>query len=150
MALIYGVNATKRESGLVRDLTGQGEYGGGERIAYDYYTSTGAVIATGTLRLMKLPAGARVTGVLITSEDHGTTGAFTLGWEANGVDAADLDGLAASHDLSAANGAVTQVLAVPGANKKFTVETQITADITAATDASTNKSIWVTVKYVIE
>lgn len=148
MATVYGVNATKRDNQFVKDLVPQGEYGGNVRVAYDYYTAPGAVIATGDIKLMKLPAGARVVGVMAKWEDHGTTGAMTLGWEANGTETVDADGLIAAIDLTSAGTSVT--LASAGMFQKFSAETQISLTVGTATDASTSKSIWVAVSYVVE
>lgn len=147
---LYGVNATKRDNQFVKDLTPQGEYGGNARWAYDYYTSSVAAIALNEeIKLMKLPAGARVVGVLAKWDDHGTSGTATLGWEANGTESADLDGLIASIDMKT-SASSTATLAAAAIFQKFTAETQITLKITEATDASTSKSIWVGVQYVVE
>ncbi len=145
MATIYGVEATKREAG---SLAEQGKLGGIVRSAYDEYLSAGAVIATGALKLMKLPQGARLIGIKAVWPDHGTTGAATLGWEANGVDAADADGIIAAMDLTAAGNVIA--LASAGFQKKFGAETQITCTIGTATDASTDLKIQVELFYVVD
>jgi hypothetical protein len=150
MATLYGVNATKRDVNVPADKIGKGEVNGRVLFAYDEYTSTGAIAINDVINVMKLPAKARVISTVLSSTDLGTVGTLTVGWAANGVDAADDDGLLTTVDVNAAAIKVGDIEQVPqaGTFKQFGAETQIQIKATAATDAA--GTIKIGIMYVVD
>jgi len=149
MATLLGVNATLRD-GAVPAMIPKGEQYGRVRVAYDTYTSTGAIAINDLISMMILPAGARVIDVYLSSTDHGTVGLCTVGWAATSADTVDLAGFLSTVDIKAA--AITTAMStkvnLAGMLKKFTVATQVQIKITEATDAAGTFKLAVT--YVID
>lgn len=144
MATLYGLNATKRDNVVPSQKIDAQDAGGRVRCAYDEYdlATLGVVLgATDVIRMAKLPAGARVVGYTLKSADMGTTGSCDVGYEANGVDAAAPSAFLASVDLNAAAITISQADQEneAGLFKKFTVETQISISMAAASTAITGK-----------
>lgn len=113
-------------------------------------------------KLVTLPAGATVVGGYLRGEDIDTgteTLDIDLGWAANGIDAADPDGLGNFGVWS--GDAVTGIKPEAGnyfplggvlfsaGPKTFTVETTIQAEANAAANAGGTGYIWVVVDYVL-
>lgn len=152
MANKYGVNATKRDVSVPSVKIAPGEVGGAVQFAYDEYSLTADLAANDVIKLMKLPAGARVLDVVVNSADldSGATGEIKVGWAANGVDAADDDGFITALDIhtAAAAKAMSSLQAAAGYFKKFTVETQVEIVISGDTNATSGK-IMLGVQYVV-
>ena len=136
MATKYGVGATKRDNSTIPSLIEQGEHRGRVRCEYDEYTLTAALTQNDVIKLMKLPAGARVHNVYVYFHAlDASAGTIDLGWEANSVDAADADGFM---DALAVTSAGAQDMqgdkpTRPGVFKSFSPlggETQISATVT--------------------
>ena len=87
---------------------------------------------------------------MVVSESLGTTGIFDFGWQDNGEDALDANGLVSGAD--AGGQAVKAVCAAsnPGLGKKFEVETQLQLTFSEASDAALGKSIKAWVYYVLD
>src|SRR4051812_46016358 len=142
MATVYGTNATKRDVNVPADKIGKGEVNGKILFAYDEYVAAGVIANSTVIRLMKLPAGARLIDAMVSADDLGTTGTGTLGWEANTVDAASSAGIIAALDFNAAaanTGMLKTAVPTTGCFKKFSEvggETQISITMTAATTAA--------------
>lgn len=134
MAIFKGVNAAKRDASpsekvISTDLHGR------LRVSYDEFDAAGPLAANDTIQLMKVPPGSRIHDIVIASTDLGTTGLVDIGWEDNGVEAANLAGFMAAVDVNAAATVkcMTNVATpTPGLFIKFTNETQITAKMNAA------------------
>ncbi len=129
MATLYGVNATKRDVTVPAVKIPPGEISGDIQVAYDQYTSTGAVTTSDTIKMMKLPAGCRIHNVVMNFTDFGTTGAFNVGFEDNGVEAADADAFFAAADVNTAAGTLSMInvsgAAVAGLFAELSAETQV-------------------------
>lgn len=145
MATKYGVNATLRANSTIPGLEGQGEKNSPLKVAYDEYTLTAALSQNDVIKMMKLPAGARVHDVQAFFDAlDAAAGTVDIGWEANSVDAADADGFMANVDVTSA-GAQSMIgdqPTRPGVFKQFSPiggETQIsiTADHAGGLDATT-------------
>lgn len=154
MATKYGTNATKRANQTIPDLEAQGEKKSPLLVAYDEYALTADLAVSDVIRMMKLPAGARVHNVELYFDAMGA-GTVHVGWEANSVDAADNDGFMTSVAVTSA-GAQDMAddqptIAGAGFFKQFSPlggETQVT--ITIATDTSaTSGSYKLAVYYAI-
>lgn len=139
MANLYGANYKKAFVDAPSTKMGVGEQGGRVRVAYDQYdlATDGVALANGDiLYLMKLPKGARVVDALVDCPDVGGTSLIELGWQTNGTDAADQDGLVTSLDISGA-AAYSRANNAAGLLKQFAAETQVVATITNAGAAVT-------------
>lgn len=151
MATLYGIESAKRKQGIPQ-LMAQGVAGGGVKVAYDKYTAAGAMILNDVVKMGKLPAGARVVGYWLKSDDLGTVGALDLGWAASsdGVEAAQAQGFLGAVDVKTA--AVTADHATQadklGLGKVFASEVDIQVKVQTATDAA--GSFEICVMYVID
>lgn len=147
-ATLYGTNATKRNQAIPQ-LIPQGEAGGRVLLAYDEYTLTADLSATDAIKMMKLPAGARVLrATMYTSDLDGSGGTLDVGWEANGVDSAEAAGFISNADVTSA-GIFEMAAAAAGLFKKFGAETQVVVTVDGDTDA-TSGTIKLAVEYVID
>lgn len=157
MATFYGTQATKPVSQPAQ-LKAQGSEQAGIKVAYDEFTNAAAKSQNDVIKLMKLPAGARVLDcvVRISAALDAAGGTVDIGWEANAVDAADDDGLMANVDVTAA--AVFSMCddqgTRPGVHKQFDPlggETQISATIDHAGGwDGTSGTLAVAIYYVVE
>lgn len=140
-ALTVAVPATK---------INQGELNGRVKVLKDKYTLSAAVTAADIIACTKLPAGALVLDAFIRSGDMGGTGQWSVGYAANGVDAADPDafinnsdaGDAASYTRATGDAAETGIL------KRFSVETQVTITCEETTTATTG-DVEIVILYVL-
>jgi hypothetical protein len=146
----YGVNAINILSDVPSEKANVGEQGGGVKVIYDSFTSTGAIAVSSILYMGgKIPAGARVLDVKIVSTDLGTTGDLDVGWaaSADGVEAASADGFFADIDVNAAAASYSMFEdngAAAGMGKKFTASVQPVISFPEATTAAG------TIKMIIE
>lgn len=154
MATWYGTNATKRANSTIPALEVQGEANSALKVAYDNFTQAAALAQLDTLRMMKLPPGARILNVYYACDGaaDASGGTIDIGWEANLVDAADDDGFLANVVSTAA---IAQDMqgdqgTRPGVGKKFDVtggptQVTITADASGGLDstASVVHHLWV-------
>lgn len=124
-----------------------GEQSGEIRHLYAEFTGAGELATADTLYLGKLPPGARVIGGQIKCPATGATGIVDVGYQANGVDVADLDAFVVGADPGAA--AVAAQLAGAGVGKKFTVETVVVLTPTEVTAAFTGLTLQVWLNYVV-
>jgi hypothetical protein len=150
MATVYGVNNTKKYITVPMEKVAAKEDSGKVRVSYDSYAFPANIFASGdSIELMKLPAGAKVVNAIVKAPSLGTTGIFDLGYKANGVDVADLDGFVLAAD--AGGQAAFKVMGTEaGSFKEFSVETQVVLTSTEATTAALALVIEVAVFYVLE
>jgi len=155
MSILYGVNATKRQNQTIAQLEEQGQSKGHVLSAYDTYELLADVVGgTDTLRMSKLPAGARVIDVRLFFDDlDAAGGTLDIGWEAgaDAVEAADADGFLANVDVTS-QGTVSMFEdqpSVAGFQKVFSEEVQVTVTFDADTDA-TSGTISLDILYVID
>lgn len=152
MADFFGENATLRDSNVPSDKIRSQDQHGRMRIARDKFTFTAILDTTDLLRMMKLPAGAKVYEVELNSDDLGTTGVLDIGWAASseGGEVADQNGLFAAIDVNSAATARLKILnSVPGFLKRFTEEVEIQIKATTATTA-TSGDIELIIYYVVD
>ena len=152
MAIVYGVNNTKKyisnpsEKIPAKEETGKGRY------IYDSYVFLANVMAVNdTIELMKLPKGAKIMSAVVKSPSLGTTGIFDLGIKTNGVEAADADFFVASAD--AGGQAVQKTMfssLAAGLFVELSAETQVLLKCTEATDAALGLKIEVVIEYSVE
>lgn len=154
MTDFYGANHTKAFQNNPSEKIGVGEQAGRLRVAYDSYDFSAVITTSDSLKMMKLPKGARVIEVRVNSDDLGTTGTLNIGWEAgaNGDEAADADGFFAALDVKAA--AVNTSMSKagsrqPGLNKKFAEEVQV-AIVPAEDTTATSGTIELIIEYILE
>ena len=133
-------------------MVAQGESGAKVKCLQDSYTLPTAVIDVGDvvkLGALKLPKGANVVDAIIACASLGTTGILKLGYEANGVDAADDDAFISSAD--AGGQAVMQHpnAGCAGIFKALGAETQV---VLGCSEISTNNNVKIDVAvfYVLD
>jgi len=151
MATVFGENATLRDSNIPSEKIRVQDQHGRMRIARDKFTLTAVLALNDVIRMMKLPAGAKLYEAEINSDDLGTTGDLEIGWAASdeGGEAADQDGIFPTLDVNAAAVARQKMLnSVPGFLKLFTEEVEVQIVATEATTAAVGNIeliIWYTV-----
>jgi hypothetical protein len=112
------------------------------RVLYDEYVKpSGDTFGTdGLIKMFKIPKGARLLDFEFSCPDSGTTGIVDIGWaaSADGVEAADADGIIAALDINAAAVNRAKMPSTrPGYAKKFSSEVEVQVDFTQATTATT-------------
>jgi len=130
-----------------------GKNHGRVRRAYASITLAAELAVDDVIKFCKLPAGAYLVDARLIAPHDGTSGIVNVGWEANGVDAADEDGIfigASEGDLGAAALDAKLLGTAPGYNKKFGAETIISAKCTEVTAASTGDKIQLELFYVLD
>jgi hypothetical protein len=137
LTTVLGANTTLKESVPSQALDITTNYAK-LRILFDSYTvATADEFGTsGLIRLFKIPKGARLIDFEVSMPASGATGIFDIGWaaSADGVEAADADGIIAQVDPGAAAVNRQKMLStVPGYMKKFASEVEVQADCTEAT-----------------
>jgi hypothetical protein len=153
MADFFGDNATLAQSNVPSEKIRVSDQHGRMRIAHDKITFAAELTTSDVLKLMKLPAGAKIYDVEINTDDLGTTGIFDVGWAASaeGGEAADPNGLYAALDVAtAANARLKMVNSVAGYLKRFTEEVEIQVVPSTSTDAATGNDLNLTVWYVVD
>jgi len=145
----YGVNYNKAYVAVPAVIAPKGSQSGKSRHCFDYYQASTILADDDTIKLFKLPAGARVIDMKIKTSKSTSTGGINIGWSANGVDAADEDGFCAIADVHTAALLSSPLIANPGILKEFTVETQVVAQLSAAIDA-TDFLLEVACEYVVD
>ncbi len=153
MATLYGVNATKRDVTTPSVKINVNNQGGRVRHAYDSYTLLAEAAIGDIIKLMKLPAGAKLIDARLIAPSDGLTGQWDLGWAAYGSEVTDQNGIfggAAEGDTG--GGAVDSKLlgVAPGYNKEFNAEVQLQLEAIEATTGSTGDEIQVEVSYVLD
>lgn len=154
MANLYGVNATNAYLDVPSEKVAVGEYAGRMRVAYDQYTLTAAFTTSDVLFLQKIPKGARVYNVVISTPDMGNSSTWNVGWGASvdGVESAVSNGFYAT--LAVGAGAATissieEVASAAGLMKQFASEVQLQI-VPAVSGTATSGTIQVAVFYVLD
>ena len=151
MATDYGVNYNKAYVLVPAQKYGVGEFNGNTKTLFDEHTGNRAVYAIADIiKFGKLPKGARVLQATVKSASLGTTGIFTLGYPANGVDVADPDGFLVVAQGDAGGQAVQASGTGAAIGKKFTAETEVELVFTEASDVGTSKLIQCWVQYILD
>ena len=154
MAIKNGVNNTTAYQTEPSDKIQAGEYNGRVRRSYDSYVFGAAeeLAAADVIRFMKLPANAQLVDARIISPDWGATGSANIGWEASadGSEVADPDGMYAALDTNAAAVDAKMGGTLPGYNKKFSREVQVSLTAVAASTALAGLTIELEVLYIID
>lgn len=151
MADLYGVNRT-----LLNNVPEQkipaGEQMGRVRVAYDSYTTAGA-IGDDVINLMKIPKGARILDIRVKHGAHGNSGTLDIGWLASddGVESEDTDGFFNELAVNAAgsNGQEISTANAAGIFKEFSAEVQVTAR-KGATNTGSAAEIALAIFYVLD
>lgn len=149
MATLYSSQWTNAFVSVPSVKIAPGDVGGEVKMAYAEFVVTAAPTNGDVLKLFKLPSGARLVEFVLSFPDLGTAGSLNVGWAANGVDAADADGILAAVDVNTAADTVlmTSGANLPGFGKEFGAETDIQIDIATAWTATTG-TIKALAKYV--
>jgi len=150
MANVNSVNKAKLENNPA-NMIDTGEYSGKVRSLYDSYVfPANAFSASDNIVLQSLPKGARVVDAIVKAPSLGTTGIFSLGYFANGVDSEDLDAFVVSADAGGQAVLAKMPAGAAGAFKKFEAETSLVLDCTEVTQAAAGLKIEVVVLYVLD
>jgi hypothetical protein len=147
MANFYGAQYTQAFRDVPSSKIAAGDVSGVVKSLYMSFTCPTAdeLATTDTLYLGVLPAGARVLGGKIKCPATGATGIFNVGYQANGVDAADLDAFVVGADPGAA--AVAAEVAGDGVGKKFSAATTVVLTPTEITADMGTKTVQVWLNY---
>jgi len=150
MTDFYGANATLSTQDVPAQMIPPGEQFGDIHVAFDSYAFAAVIDTTDSLKMFKLPKGARILDAVLKCDDLGTTGLLNVGWEASddAVEAADADGFFTAIDVKAA--AKTYIMSQEednnaGMHKKFTAEVQVSivpTEITTATSGDISLAIY--------
>lgn len=160
MATFYGVEATKRANSQPVSLQAQGTNDGRVKVCYDQFTLTAALAQNDVILLGLLPAGARVLDVALkfSASLDASGGTLDCGWNANLVDAIDIDGFLDAVDVTTSGGGVFLMSddkpQRPGIHKKFDAlggptQVRVSCPHAGGLDATTG-TISVAVTYVID
>lgn len=152
MATLYGTQYKQAYVDVPSSKIAPGDVGGEVKFMYFDYTITAAPTNGDVLKLGKIPKGARIVDACLAFPDLGSAGAVNLGWaaSADGVEAADADGLLVNVDVNTAAAIViaAEQSAPAGFLKHFDAEVDLQMDIATAWTA-TSGSIKGYVKYVV-
>lgn len=149
MATKYGVNHTLKYINVPSGKVPAKEETGKVRLAYDSFVFDAELAVNDVIKLMKLPKGAKVVDAIVKAPSLGATGIFDLGYEANGVDAADANAFVSSADFGGAP-AAKRMATEDGVFKELGAESQVILTCTELTAAAATKKIEVAVFYVLE
>lgn len=153
MATVNSINYAKTIAVPATKIN-QGELNGRVKVLKDKYTLSAALTAADIIACTKLPAGALVLSAYIRSGDMGGTGQFSVGYAANGTDAADPDAFVNNSDAGDANSftrngaSAAAAAAETGILKRFDVETQVTITVEETTIATTG-DVEIVIEYVL-
>ena len=122
------------------------------RRLYDSYLLAAEITTADTIVAGVLPKGAKIVNARFVAPTDGTTGQYELGWQANGVDAADADGLFAAAEIDTGGGAIDSKMlgTANGWNKEMGAETTLEISVAENTTASDGDLLEWEVIYVIE
>lgn len=149
MADFYGANATILNTVPLVALEG-GDHNSKIHRSYDSITFAAELTTSDALYMQKIPAGAKLVGAKVWSDDLGTTGLLNVGWTASddAGEAADADGIFAALNVkAAANVAVEMPHGSAGFNKDFAEEVQVVIVPTENTDAATGLQLHLEILY---
>jgi hypothetical protein len=147
MANYYSSQYTNAYQSVPSAKIPPGEVSGEVKSLVATFTPAAEIGTSDTLYLGKLPAGARVLSCHINFPASGATGIVDVGYQANGVDSADLDAFIDGVDPGAA--AVSAYGVGLGMGKKFSVETTVVMTPTEVTASATGNEIIVSILYVV-
>lgn len=152
MSEFKAANYTSSRSDVPSSKISAKEYGGVVRRLYDSYTLAAEITTSDTILAGVLPKGAKIVDARFYAPSDGTTGQYQMGWQANGVDAADADGLFDNTDLDTGAGAVDAKLQADkaGWNKELGAETTLEISVSENTTASDTDTLEWEVFYIIE
>lgn len=124
------------------------------RILHDSYTVDAAdeFGTDGLIRLFTIPKGARLIDFETTMPASGANGIFEIGWAAgaDGVEAADPNGIATVDPGDAAVERAKMLSSAPGYMKKFEEAVEVQADCTEATADSGGDTFYFTAIISVE
>jgi hypothetical protein len=154
MATYNGANYKKQYVDVPNTKIPSGEQSGILRVAYDSYALVGDLSSNDVIRMMYLPAGARVIDVMLAFDDlDASGGTLDVGWaaSADAVESAQAAGF-----ISAADCTVADVIKMSdnlangtGQFKQFASPVLVQVKVNGDTDA-TSGTIKLCVKYVID
>lgn len=154
MAILFGKNHTSAFQSEPKENIVASESHGRVRRMYDEFTLSGELSLNDEILMMKLPPNAQLVDARLVAPSDGTTGQYDVGWNTNGVDAADQNGIfAGATEGDTGGGAVDSKLlgTAAGYNKKFAAaETQIKLFVIEATTASDTDVLQLEVYYLVD
>lgn len=145
MAIYYGSNHTKSFVTIPSQKAEVGENGGKLHFSYDSYTGVQNVYGIGDqIKMMKLPAGARIVSITAKCPSLGTTGIFKVVQDIAGVTSDLLTG------ADAGGQAVTEALGnVHPLGDKLSGEATLYLQFTEASDAADTVKMELAVVYAM-
>lgn len=159
LTIKYGANYKTAFVDTPRKMIHQGEYGGKERVCVDSITLDADAADQDTVKIGRLPAGAKVISARVFGPDLGATGTLKLGISASldgsGDDAADDDAFIKAADSSGqafdvGDGATAAMRGASIGLVRNTKECDITLLFNGATSGATGFKVVSIVKYIIE
>jgi hypothetical protein len=121
---------------------------GQQYTAYSSYTITAAFVLNDVIEMLRVPAGARITGVTLKTSDLDTSTGIVL----DVGDAADTDRLIDGATVGQAGGTTSSVVSSTGQFYKYTADTTISVlvQVAASGTAATSGTIELAVSYVLQ
>ena len=153
MAILYGVNATKRDVTVPSVKLKVNENIGRRRVMYDEITLVAELGVADIVKFMKIPSGAKLYNAKMFVDGACGGGAtdFDLGWAANSVESISQDGIINTMTFVAAKiEAMTDTAGKAGYVKEFGAETQLQLHAVTATTTGTGKKISVEIEYSLD
>lgn len=116
--------------------------------AYGSYTITAAFVLNDVIEMVRVPAGARITGVTLKTSDLDTSTGIVL----DVGDAAVRDRLIDGATIGQTGGTSTALVSSTGNFYKYTTETVITVlvQVAATGTAATSGTIELAVEYILQ
>lgn len=137
MANYNGENYAKVFATKPAEKISKGEYAGKKRIVIERRVLDVALQVNDQILCPFIPADSIVTGAKVhINKSLGATGIFSLGFLANGVDAADLDAFAVAIDAGGQAVLTKSIATSAGLYKRFTKDTQIVLVCTEVMDGT--------------
>ena len=121
---------------------------GQQYTAYSTYTMTTAPVNGDIFEMLRVPAGARITGVTLKSTDIDTNGTPTV--TLNVGDTADPDRLLAAVTIGQAGGTSSALVSSTGQFYKYTTETVISVSIPTGPATGAIGTLELAVSYVLQ
>tara|TARA_R110000868_G_scaffold268290_1_gene527507 strand:- start:864 stop:1346 length:483 start_codon:yes stop_codon:yes gene_type:complete len=155
---VYGINYKSAFVTVPSSKITKGEAYGREHVMYEKFTFDADGAASETIKLGRLPAGAKVISARVFGPDLGGTGTFELGNSASvdgsATDALDVDSFIDAGDSS---GQAFDVLDSASAQRgpaiglvRFSTEVDVILTLTGATSGASTKSIYMILRYIVD
>lgn len=151
MAELNGVNNSKRTVSVPSVKLKASNNHGRLRVAYDEITLSGELAANDIIKMMNIPAGAKIYDCIL--EHGGIDSTVDVGWAASaeGGEAADVDGLLDGISMaSAGKSSMSGIDALGGYAKEFSEEVEVQIKILDISTTADTEVIKLQIIYAVD